>query len=273
MTNSCRTSSKPPVREVRKPFLTGKAVDGNTLRNSLAFFGTLIVVFFVAFIACASATFGSIILRIALNLAVIFLILMIFYNNGAGKGAEAVTRGEILYQKEETGQTVSESERKAAYHPFKGFVTGLLGTIPFFFLAVVLALNTQLQMTQSGTLPSWMQAFTRRGDIGSALVHYTQPEGMALIDYIRIAVRICILPFVNIVSSGSKEGMLLLERLSPLILLLPAAAYGTGYRTGRKIRTRIHTAISENNRKRMRKERKKRSARTAARRNEPEKLN
>ena len=154
-------------------------------------------------------------------------------------------------------------------------MTGLLGTIPFFLLAVVLALNTQLQMTQSGTLPSWMQAFTRRGDIGSALVHYTQPEGMALIDYIRIAVRICILPFVNIVSSGSKEGMLLLERLSPLILLLPACAYGTGYLRGPEMRARVHTAISENDRIRKRKEKKERRIRAgiAARPKEPEKLN
>jgi hypothetical protein len=129
-------------------------------------------------------------------------------------------------------------------------------------------------MTGSGTLPSWMQAYTSRSDIGDALINYTQPEGMALIDYIRAIIRITIIPFVNIVSSSNKAGMLTIERLSPLILLLPAAAYGTGYLTGKSIRTQIHTAISENDKKRKRREKKKRNARSApTRKHEPERLN
>ena len=67
--------------------------------------------------------------------------------------------------------------------------------------------------------------------------------------------------------------VLLLERLSPLILLLPAAVYGTGYRTGKKIRTRIHTVISENDRKRVRKEKKRIRERNSPRIKGPEQLN
>ena len=274
MKNNSHSRTRNSEKEVRKPFLRGSAFDENTAKQGLIFFGTLIVVFLVTFIACASASFSSFILRLILNLAVIAVVLMVFYNNGAGQGADAVTRGEILFQKQEKGQAFSESERRVCYHPMKGFLTGLIGTLPFLAAAAVLAVNTALQTTEAGTLPSWMQAYAARSDIGNALVNYTQPEGMKALDYVRALVRICILPYVNIVGYSSKYGMLVTERISPLLLLLPALSYGTGYLTGRKIRTRIHTVISENDRKRVRKEKRNKSRKnTGSRNREPERLN
>ena len=274
MTNSGKNLKKETVREVSKPFITGSITDENTPKSSLLFFGTLSLVFFVAFIACATASFDNIILRLAMNLAVIAVALIIFFNNGSRHGAEAVARGEILYQKKENGKDFSESEKRICYHPAKGFITGLIGTLPFMILAVLLAVNTSIQMTEAGTLPSWMQPYVRRSDIGSALVSYTQPDGMTLTDYLRVAVRICVIPFVNIAGNTNKAGLCTVERISPIILLLPAAAYGFGYMTGKRIRTKIHTAISENEKKRIRKERKRRAARTRnENRHETEQLN
>ena len=274
MKKNSQSGSGAAENVIKKPFLTGYITDENTVKSSLQFFGTLIVVIFVAFIACVSATFSSLILRLLMNAAVIAATLMIFYNSGAGRGAEAVTRGEILYQKQEKGQQFSQSERKICFHPLKGYLTGLIGTIPFLICAVILALNSSLQMTESGTLPSWMQAYLRRSDIGNALVNYTNPEGMQAVDYFRALIRICILPFINIIGYSNKSGMLAAERLSPLIVLLPAISYGTGYLTGKKIRTRIHTVISENDKRRARKERRNRSRRTGTvRKHEPEQLN
>lgn len=261
-------------REVRKPFLKGTSLDENTPKASLLFFGSLILVFFVAFIACATTASGSLFLRLLINLSVIAVTIMIFYHNGAGKGAEAVTRGEILYQKKEKGQTFSESEQKICYHPAKGFLTGLIGTIPFIVLAVLLALNTTMQSTESGTLPSWMQTYIRRSDIGNALINYTEPESMGWIGFIRMIVRICIMPYVNVIGYGDNAGMLLLERLSPLVFMIPAAAYGSGYLTGKKIRTGIHTTISENEKRRIRKDQKRiRNRNQKTHQRQPEQLN
>jgi len=264
--------NKPSVKEVKKPFITGSAVDENTLKSSLFFFGTLLVVFFISFIACASASVGGVLLRIILNLAVIAVALMVFFNNGSRHGADAVARGEILYQKKEKGQTFSESEKKICYHAGKGFVTGMIGTIPFLVLAIILAASTSIQMTESGTLPSWMQTYTRRSDIGNALINYTQPEGMGVIDYCRAFVRICIIPFVNLFGSSDKTAMYILERISPVVLVLPAVSYGFGYMAGRNIRTKIHTAISENNNRRLKKERKRKAKNNGPKR-ETEQLN
>ena len=273
MTNRRTTDKKIGISEVRKPFLTGSPCDERTVRSSLAFFGTMIMVFFIAFIACATASFESFILRFIMNAAVILLVYFILFNNGSKRGADDVTKGEILWQKKEKGQPISDGERKVCFHAAKGFMNGLIGSIPFILLAMYLALNTTLQMTEAGTLPSWMQAYTGRGDIGNALISYTQPEGMKAIDYIRAIVRITILPYVNITGNANKTGILLVERLSPLILLLPAAAYGLGYLSGKKTRTRIHTMISENDRKRIHREKRRTVKSSEARSREPEQLN
>lgn len=274
MTSKGKAGGKTTVQEVRKPFITGSITDENTVKSSLFFFGTLIVVFFIAFIACASASFSNLILRLAMNLAVTVLALVIFFSNGSKHGAEAVARGEILYQKKEKGRSFSDSEKRICYHAAKGFITGFAGTIPFLILAVVLAVNTSVQMTEAGTLPSWMQAYTNRSDIGNALVSYTQPEGMGAVDYIRALIRICIIPFVNIIGYSNKTGLCTLERLSPVILLLPAVSYGFGYMSGKNIRAKIHTAISENDKRRIRKEKKRKAAvNHNGNRREPEQLN
>ena len=101
MMNKKSQSRKEPVREIKKPFLTGSITDENTIKNSLAFFGIMIIVLFISLIACVSASFSSFILRAAVNSAVILVLLLLFFNTGAGKGADAVARGEILYQKKE----------------------------------------------------------------------------------------------------------------------------------------------------------------------------
>ncbi len=258
---------------VRKPFLSGSITDDNTIRNCMQFFGILILVYFVSFIACATASFDNLILRLILNTAVIAVTLMIFYNNGAGRGADAVTQGEILYQKQEKGRTFTNSERAVCFHPMKGYLIGLISTLPFLIAAAILAVNTSVQMTDAGTLPSWMQGYIRRSDIGNALISYTNPEGMQFIDYLRAFVRICILPFINITGYSNKIGLLTMERISPLIVLLPAISFGSGYLKGKKIRTHIHTVISENDKRRIRKENKRRSRRITSRKQEPEQLN
>ncbi|MBR5961172.1 MAG: hypothetical protein IKZ98_09280 [Clostridia bacterium] len=262
------------VQEVKKPFLTGSILDENTFKNSAKFLGMFLVIVFVAFIACSSAAFGSDILRIGLNAAVVVVVMMLMFNFGSNHGAEAVSHGEILWQRREKGLSFSDSEQRLCFHPMKGYVVGLLGSNLILVPAIILACSTTIQTTDSGALPSWMQAYLRRGEISNALINYTQPEGMGFVDYLRAFVRICIIPFVNLVGHSNKAGMLTLERICPLILLLPAVAYGTGYISGKSVRTKIHTAISENEKKRIRRDNKKRRNQSRpVRSREPEQLN
>ena len=267
-------TSKKPAEIIRKEFLRGSATDENTMKNSLIFFGSLLIVFFMSFVVSAT-TSGNDIIRLIVSIAIITLTMVVFFNKGSVHGAEAVARGEILWQKQEKGQTFSESERKICFHPLKAFLIGLIGTIPLFLVAVVFSLNTSIQTTTAGALPSWMQAYLRRDDVSGPLVSYIQSAGMGLVDILRIIVRLTVMPFISLVGTSDHYGVYLIEKLSPLILLLPACAYGTGYLTGPSVREKVHTAISENNRRRERREKKERRIRAgiAAKPKEPEKLN
>ena len=270
-TTQTNVQKKP---EVMKPFLTGTPTDCHTARSSLKFCGILILVFFVTFITCSSISSAGTVIRIIFSTVVIILILFVFFNYGANLGADAVAKGEILYQKQQEGKICSESEKKQCFHPLKAYIIGFIGTVPFLLIAAIFAFNATITQTGAGTLPSWMQAYIRRTDIANALISYVQPDGATLTDYMRIAVRIFILPFVNLIGIQNPHGLLVLERISPLLLLLPALSYGTGYLNGRNIRTKVHTMISENNRKRKKKEINARKKRTGSSlRSGPEQLN
>lgn len=271
-TNNTKKQAKP-VKPVEKPFLRGTPTDERTGKAALAYLGILAVASIMSFLVCSMLSFDNVFLRVFLNLTVVALIWLILYNTAVNSGTEAVARGEILYQKQERGVSFAESERKICFHPLKGYLTALLGSIPLLICAVLLAITAHRQSTGFGSLPGWMSSYAGRSEVGNALAAYTQTTSMGLEDILRIIVRILIMPFVSIVGAENRDGMLLLERLSPLILLLPAAAYGTGYLQGTRERTKIHTGIAQSNRKRASREKKARKARLAPKPKTPEQLN
>ena len=258
---------------VSKPFLKGSPTDENTIRQIMKFLGLLILSSFMAFLVSMMASFNSDILRIAVNLAIEAMVLLIFLSRGSEHGTDAVARGEILYQHVQGGQEVSEGERRIPFNRMKGFVTGICGTVLFLIPTVIIALTAQKQMTGSGTLPSWMEGYLRRPEISGALTQYTQAGSVSVADILRILVRIMIMPFVRMAGAENRSLLLTVERISPLLVLLPAAAYGTGYLQGPSRRARIHSEISENKRRKISRERRERKARTAAKPKEPEQLN
>ena len=152
------TKSKKPATPVQKPFLKGKPTDERTWKTAAGFFGVLVLTAFMTFLVCSAMSMNIRILQIALNLAVEILVLFIFYNNAIGRGADAVARGEILWQRQEKGVPFTEKEKAICFHPAKGYVTGLLGTIPLLICAILLAVLADRQTTGYGALPSWVSS-------------------------------------------------------------------------------------------------------------------
>lgn len=265
-------TAKKKTAEIAKPFLRGAPTDENTVRLALKFFGSLLLIAFMSFIVCSMTSFDSVFLRILVNGAIEALILLILFSKGADLGTDGVARGEILYQHVQNGQPVSSGERKIPFHSCKGFLIGVCGTVPLLLPAVILALTAEKQMTGAGTLPSWMETFMRRPEIGGALAAYTQAVSVSFTDIIRLIVRIAMMPFVSMAGADNRGLLLLLERLSPLILLLPALAYGIGYLQGPARRKTVHTEIAENRRKRISREKRERKKRNIVHK-EPEQLN
>ena len=186
-------------------------------------------------------------------------------------GAAAVNQGEILYQRRETGRSVNEKDLALSYHPVKGIVNALLGSVPFMLCALLLALLTERQVAQLGALPGWISGMERREEIGAALAYYHVNTGMELVDVMRVVIRMCIMPYVNILGASNADAMLVLERLSPVLMLLPAVCHGLGYMQGVKARTRVHSEIAAGKRKQKRREKKRRQQRMQQR--GPQQLN
>lgn len=258
---------------VTKPYMTGAPTDEYTIRNALKFFGMILLCMLMTFIVCSMTGFNSAILRIAVNLVIEALILTLLYAKGAKLGEENTARGEILYQHDKKGEEIAASERRIPYHPLKGFLIGLIGSSLILVIAVILALTAERQMTGIGAMPSWTDAFMRRSEIRDAVAYYSESASATVTDFLRIIVRILIMPFVSIAGSENRDLMLTFERISPLLVLLPGIAYGTGYLQGPRMRSRVHTEIATNKRKRIAREKREMKARKARIPQGPQQLN
>lgn len=248
------------------PFLTGKPIDGRTPMAAFKFFLASLAMLVAFLIVGAMMMWNNFILRAVSNGVLLLGAYVIFWQSGVAAGTDAVNLGEMLYQRQATGRDHDLSELPRSYHPAKGYLTALFGSIPLFLCAVALALTAQRVMVGAGTLPSWLASLERREEIGQALISYHQGETMTGTDVLRLIIRMAIMPVVNIIGGENKEGLLLAERLSPLLVLLPAVFYGVGYTGGVKVRTKIHADIEAGKRKLKRRQKRERNQRTGGNR-------
>lgn len=263
---------KQNIQKVSKPYLTGDIFDRSTLVRTLKFFcGTLAMA--VGFLVLGvMMNFGAQWINVLINVAIVLGVYLFFNQMGMSTGAEAVNQGEIMYARQEKGRPVAAWERSMCYHPLKGFTAAVLGSLPLVVCSVVLACIAQRQVSGLGALPSWLSGLEGRPEIGDALAYYHETGSMSLEGALRLLIRMSTMPFVNMIGATDKDGMLLLERLSPVLNLLPALFYGVGYMQGVSVRTSVHTNIALGKKKARRKQAKERRARQQTRRG-PEQLN
>lgn len=260
------------IKPVTKPFMRGSLMDKGTVKSGVYFYFAMLLMVLANLLLGSMSSWDIPWMNILFSSILVLMIYAVFYMNGTGKGTAAVNHGEMMLQRQESGRTVEDKDRAACYHPGKGFVIGLIGTVPILLCALVLAVVAKVQYTGLGALPGWIDNLQRQPEMAAALAHYTQPVELTIEDITRLLVRLHILPYVNMVGATNREGLLLLERISPLIVCLPALSYGVGYTQGVQMRTRVHTDIAAGKRKRAQKERRQRQARVKAAKG-PEQLN
>lgn len=264
---------KQKIQKVTKPYMKGSVYDRTTLPGALKFFGGTVVLCVVFLILGVMMNLEAQWLNALINIAILLATFIFFQQIGMGSGADAVSQGEIMFAREEKGRPVADWERSLCFHPLKGLLSALIGSMPLFLCSLVLALIAQRQMTTLGSLPSWLSGVESREEIGAALTYYHETGSMSLESVLRLIVRMSTMPYVNLVGAANKDGMLLLERISPILNLLPALAYGLGYIGGVNVRANVHTNIALGKKKAKRKQARERRARQQQVHRGPEQLN
>ncbi len=251
----------PKTPQIRKPYLRGRAVSAMAVRRGLRVFAYLIVsavlfLFLGQLLALESAW-----LRTLLNLAVIIAFCGLLFGEGARMGEGDVTFAEIALNRKSEGRALAPGDLSRCYHPAKGFLTALAGAFPLMLLCLAYAFMAQESRYTLGTLPSWLTAYENRADVALALSYYGERAGLQIADLMRMAVRLLVFPYVNLLGSGSGAGMLLVERLSPALLLIAPLFYGLGYTQGERYRALVHGGIAVNQRKAEKRRKKQRPQR------------
>lgn len=258
-----------------KSFLRGSMLDARTVRTSLSFFGALLVMIFLNLIL--TATFASLSLawlRVFFCAAHLAVYYAIAWYSGRSRGTAAVALGETAQSRLDAGKEVTEAERRLCWHPLKGLASALIGSLPALAIAVIVALTAQRQSYSPGVLPEWIGGLRSRPDVTEPLAVYTQGVPATSSDILRVAVRALIMPYVALVGSDKFDAVLALDRLSPLLVLLPAVFFGAGYLTGPRSRAVVHDTIREGEQKRKRRELRERRERQRRREHsEPTQLN
>lgn len=250
-----------PVEVVRKPIVKGSWHGRDAwqlaLKRMISFVGLSVLLL----ICGALISFESFALRVVFALAVVGAAAYYQYGAGMTQGAKAVAFGEILYSRRAEGHAVAEQECGRSFHPFKGFFATLAGCAPFVVFAIVFACLTEKVTYTLGTLPSWTEGMMHQTEFGTALAYYSQQAGTTALDVMRVVDRAMIMPYVSAAALRGNDALLLMERLSPLLLLIAPLAYGAGYAQGQSLRDKVNTGIKLGDEKKKSRERRARKKR------------
>ncbi|MCR4886096.1 MAG: hypothetical protein K5919_04190 [Clostridiales bacterium] len=253
-----RKQKKPLVY---KPYLKGswswKTILLRALRL-LGYYGMFVVAFLLMGFALQLETP---VLRWGVNLFVTAVCVLVVYASGASDGVREVMQGEIAWGQKEKGKPVAADDLRKCYNPVKGYLVFACAAAVLLALAIPHALTAQKQVYTLQTLPEWVEGYRGHEEITAPLSYYQREYTITAGAVVQIIVRMAIYPFVSAAALESKDAMLLVDRLSPLLILLPALGYPVGYLTGPRKRAAVHGDISANNRRRIRRERKAREAR------------
>ena len=264
-----KQSQKPRVQEVHKPTLTGSWHGRDAWRAAFKQMGAMVLITLVYLLTSLIFSFDSLAGRIIAAVMILGVVGYYQYMQGMALGARDAALGETLYARQAEGKPVAPQDKERCFHPAKGFLIALAGALPFVIFCAVFACLTQEATYTLGVLPSWTETMLQ-GDFGDALRYYENQPGMQALDVLRIMDRAMVMPFINVATYLGNHAALVVERLSPLLVLPAPLAYALGYGQGMNARVRVNTAIQLGVDKKKRKER--RARRQRQRSNTPERL-
>lgn len=265
---SQKKTKKPQL--VKKPIYRGKVIEKAAAKRGAKVLGSMVLVMVLYLIFGPMLMVENTFLRVVFNIALMLVAVGIMSMMGTGDGESDAALGEIVYQRKQDGKEVSKTEEDRCFNPLKGFFTAYLGAALFFVLAVVLAIFTKEESYVLGVLPTWAQNYYGDTSVGQGLDYYQISRSIGWLDIVRLAVRANVLPIFSMFEA-STGASILLERLTPLFVLIAPTGYALGYLRGKKVREMIHSSIALSKKKKNKKDKKEKKERQNRNR-QPEQL-
>jgi hypothetical protein len=225
------SKEKNTPKQERTPIMRAQQFGGEVASMTGKMLGYILMVAFLSLVLSA-VTGGGSIWGLVINLILIVCFFMLEFMEGATRGEHDVTMSRMVESRlREKNVQPEKRELASCYGPQKAFIAFALATGVFFLLALAVALAAKPYTYALQDLPTWMNAYNGRDDVTSPLAFYRHVGSATVVDYIRIVVRACILPFVNLFPDV-QESALLIDRLSPLFIILLPLSYPLGYLMG-----------------------------------------
>lgn len=255
MQNQGKKKRKKPEL-VYKPYLKGNWHGASALKKCGKILVYYLIFAFMYLLLGAILQSDTPALAWGLNAVALFLCGALMYTDGARTGENETALGEIAYSRQQAGKEVKPQEKDKCFHPAKGWFTAFAALLPLIIVCAVYAVMAQKQLYQLQALPSWVTAFEQDGEVLRPLQYYTTGASVTVEDILRVIVRMLIFPFVQIARLYGNDGILLADRLSPLLVCVPALGYPLGYLTGPRSRAMVHGNIRTNDRRALRRKKK-----------------
>lgn len=171
-------------------------------------------------------------LRVGIVALVLGTEILFFWAEGANKGSGDAMNSRQVAKMEKEGKAIEAREDAACYHPLKALCGALMLFALPLVLAAVVAVCAKEYTYILQDLPTWMSSnYAAREDVLAPLAAYTQISDATLVEWLRVISRLFMLPFVSLFSDPQRMTFLI-DRISPLCILVYPLAYTLGYLCG-----------------------------------------
>ena len=151
------------------------------------------------------------------------------FSEGLNKGVDDAASSRFYAQQLEKGHKLEDKDDAACYHPLKPVLAcAILFAVPM-LAAIFLAVTAQPYTYALQDLPTWLTgSYGARADIMGPLGAYGQKAVLGPVTWVRAAVRVLIMIFINLFSDPLRMTATI-DRVAPLCLAVYPLAYIAGY--------------------------------------------
>ena len=171
-------------------------------------------------------------LRLVLAVVIIAGMLLFMFSEGLNRGAEDAAASRNYANLTAKGIKLEKKDDAMCYHPLKALCAVLVVFAVPLVLSAYVAVNAVEYTYELQDLPSWLTGtYGMREDVMGPLGAYMVEQSVAANDWLRMAVRLFVMNYVNLFSDPLQMSYVI-DRFSPLFILSYPLLYMIGYLRG-----------------------------------------